>query len=249
MSFNWHARFLQQAKWTLAIRESLYLRVRISQAQKVIEIGCGTGAVSAELKDRTRAQCFGLDIDYANLRFAQTHDPRTRFINGDAGALPFFDGLFDLTFCHYFLLWVKKPLDAVREMRRITRAGGSVLSLAEPDYGGRIDFPEPLSRVGLLQTDALRRQGADPFVGRKLASIFTQAGLQQVETGVLGGQWSGTADFDSIRLEWDTLAQDLSGALSKDEYNQLKTADITAWENGERVLFVPTFYAWGIVPD
>ncbi len=249
LSFNWHDRFVQQAKWTQAIRTSLYERARLSQARKVIEIGCGTGALTSELKSITAAACYGLDIDFANLHTAHTHDPATHQVNGNALVLPFANTQFDLTYCHYLLLWVKDPLAAVREMRRITRAGGSVLSLAEPDYGGRIDYPEPLSKVGLLQTEALRGQGADPFIGRKLASIFNQAGLRQVETGVLGGQWFRDADLDSIRSEWDTLYHDLRNIISIDEFIQQKTADIAAWKAGERVLFVPTFYAWGIVPD
>jgi len=75
-------------------------------------------------------------------------------------------------------------------MARITRPGGAVLALAEPDYGGRIDYPIKLAQMGKWQIESLRLQGADPLMGRKLATIFNSAGFDSVETGVLGGQWS-----------------------------------------------------------
>jgi SAM-dependent methyltransferase len=61
----------------------------------------------------------------------------------DRHTLPF-QPVFDVTFCHFLLLWVSNPEKVVAEMGRVTRPGGSV-RLAEPDYGGRIDYPESLS--------------------------------------------------------------------------------------------------------
>jgi len=55
---------------------------------------------------------------------------------GDASRLPFADGFFDLTYCHYLFLWLKHPLQALQEMKRVTRPGGWVATFAEPDYEG-----------------------------------------------------------------------------------------------------------------
>lgn len=248
VSFNWHDRFLQQARWTRAIRQSLYQRANLASARRVIEIGSGTGVLTRELVGTTQAASFGLEIDPDRLQQAKQFDPHTRFIAGDAHHAPFPDQQFDLAFCHYFLLWASQPVDAIREMRRLTRPGGSVLALAEPDYGGRIDYPPPLELIGRLQIESLRRQGADPFTGRKLADFFHQAGLIQVETGVLGGQWTQTEDIASFQSEWDTLALDLQLTGETFDLESLKAMNIDAWQKGKRILFVPTFYAWGLVP-
>ncbi len=248
MSYNWHARFLQQALWTRAIRQSLYARARIAAAQRVIEIGCGTGVLTAELNTLTQAASYGLDMDNDNLTRARLYDPRTRFIRGDAITLPFPDQTFDLAFCHFFFLWVKQPLKVINEMRRITHQHGHILALAEPDYGGRIDYPPSLEKIGSYQTAALAKQGADPFMGRKLASLFNQAGLDHIETGVLGGQWVKTANPEFVNSEWDMLALDLGSTEQAQNIHELKQIDKEAWQKGERILYVPTFYAWGIVP-
>jgi hypothetical protein len=120
-----------------------------------------------------------------------------------------------------------------------------VLTLAEPDYGGRLDFPEPLHRLGRQQAEALRRQGADLELGRRLASLLAGAGLREVEAGVLGGRWSQPPGPAELDLEWVVVEADLEGAIPAEELRQLRLLDEAAWKRRERILYVPTFYAIG----
>ena len=98
---------------------------------------------------------------------AQSH-PQYQVDLGDAHQLPLADGCFDVCLCHFLLLWVTDPIQVLQEMYRVTRSGGVVMALAEPDYGSRIDYPQELSLLGKWQMDSLEQQGADPFIGRKL---------------------------------------------------------------------------------
>jgi cyclopropane fatty-acyl-phospholipid synthase-like methyltransferase len=47
MSVDWHARYLQQARWTRPLREYLYGKAGVDSARRVLEVGCGTGALLA----------------------------------------------------------------------------------------------------------------------------------------------------------------------------------------------------------
>jgi SAM-dependent methyltransferase len=243
----WHRRFLQQAGWTRDLRQYLYRRAKVPTARRILEVGCGTGALTAEWSALTSALIVGLDCSAPHLEFARQHDAATPFTQGDARALPYSSGVFDATYCHYLLLWVHDPLAVLAEMRRVTRRGGAVLALAEPDYGARIDYPPGLEPLGRWQYEALKRQGAEPETGRRLGALFARAGLQTVETGVLGGQWQGLPEPEVWEAEWTVLQADLQGWVSPDILAQLSTAEAAAWQRGERVLFVPTFYAWGQV--
>ena len=242
---DWHTRYVQQARWTEQLRSYLFGKVGIPAGGRVLEPGCGTGALLCEFPPLTTLH--GLDVNYAVLDKAGQHAPGAVLACGDVASLPYADGVFDLAYCHFLLLWLPDPLGALKEMRRVTRSGGVVLALAEPDYGGRIDYPEPLSQVGRWQADSLRKQGADPVMGRKLAGLFVRAGFRGVESGILGGEWHEGGSPVEDEQEWNVLAHDTEGAVSREELLRLKTLDQAARANGERVLFVPTFFAWGRV--
>jgi SAM-dependent methyltransferase len=244
---TWHSRYLQQAGWTRELRRSLLQRAGITHARCVLEVGAATGALTGELSLDWQAHVFGIDREWTRLAFARLHDPRTSFTQADAHTLPFRSGTFDLCLCHYLLLWVRDPAAVVAEMRRLTRPDGFVLALAEPDYANRIDYPRALEEIGRGQRAALAAQGANPDVGRELGRLFRRAGLREVEVGVLGAHWRGPASRADFEMEWALLEEDLSPTLTPEQRERLRGLDWTARECGERVLFVPTFFASGRV--
>jgi ubiquinone/menaquinone biosynthesis C-methylase UbiE len=241
---NWHARFTQQARWTEDIRRYLFKRIRLTTGQRLLEVGCGTGAVLSSLAG---AGCWihGLDIDQDFLHQAQQNTRSTCLVQGDAHHLPYASESFDIAYSHFLLLWVFDPARVLSEMRRVVQPGGWVLAMAEPDYGGRIDYPENLIHLGELQEAALSRQGAETRLGRRLAALFHTAGLQEVETGVLGGQWRAAPSLEDLASEWEVLESDLGDRLTPEELARFRNIDAEAWSLGQRVLFVPTFYAIG----
>jgi SAM-dependent methyltransferase len=249
---DWHARYTQQAGWTAQTRRYLYEKAGLTQTSRVLEPGCGTGAI---LKDCPAGSLHGLDWDRTHLRTARKTVPNAALVQADAVRLPYRNAVFDACLTHYFLLWV----DAARvltEMIRVTSPGGVILALAEPDYGGRIDYPAELAEIGVLQAEALALQGADIKMGRKLAELFVAAGLQNVTRGVMGGEWTHTCPGGRCQgkltgtdweLEWDTLQSDLGSSLDPARLSALRQLDSAAWQRGDRILYVPTFYAIGWV--
>lgn len=239
---NWHERYLQQASWTRELRSYLFDKARLKYAQRVLEVGCGTGAILAELS--TSASLHGLDLDPAALAECRIHAPGAILTQGDARNLPFPDESFDLTYCHFLLLWVVDPIQAVSELKRVTRRGGSILALAEPDYIGRIDRPQELSLLGQWQAESLRRQGADPSFGRQLAETFHKTGINLIETGPIQSL-EKMRSVEERKQEWDVIEADLAAFVPDEEIHRMKMLDEAAWENGQRILHVPTYFAWG----
>lgn len=241
---GWHQRYLQQATWTSQLRNYLIRKTSLSNASHILEVGCGTGAILQDLAN-TYFHTYGLDISYPNLRLAKENCPTSVLVQGDAHHLPYSDQQFDLVLCHFLLLWVKSAFHTVREMARVTRPGGVMIAMAEPDYGGRVDYPAKLSQLAEIQTQALQNQGADPWMGRKLASLFIQADILDIETGVIGGQWHPPDQEHSWQAEWQILEDDLKDVLSPHELAFYKEINRKAVISGERILYVPTFYTWG----
>ncbi len=240
---DWHARFTQQAGWTRNLRQYLFAQCGLDSALRILEVGCGTGAVLAELE--TIAAVHGLDLDPARLAQAGAHVPGAHLLCADGHALPYPDLAFDLSFCHFLLLWVRDPLQVLREMRRVTRPGGAVLALAEPDYTQRVDQPHELAELGRWQTQALHKMGADPAIGAQLGELFVEAGLELVEFGSLAPEASDPLTPDEREMEWAVIEADLAGTVPGADLKRLKKIDQAAWADGTRVLYVPTHYAWG----
>jgi SAM-dependent methyltransferase len=241
---DWHARYTQQANWTRKLREYLFQRTGLKTAQHVLEVGCGTGAVLIEIQTKS---LHGLDLLPTSLMEAREHAPAVSLTCGDVLSLPYSDKCFDISFCHYLLLWVRDPHRALKEMKRVTRRGGHVLALAEPDYSARVDMPAELALLGRWQMESLKRQGADPSLGGRLAELFYRAEIELVETGAIENQGADAPTSTEWELEWAVLEADLSGFVPVDEIKRLKELDERAWTRGERILHVPTYFAWGRV--
>jgi len=245
---DWHDRYLQQARWTSEIRQHLFNRTGASSEDEILEVGSGTGAILEKIASEGYPHLTGIDIDGKALSFTKRNNQHLELVQGDGHHLPFSNETFNISLCHYLLLWVRKPEQILAEMRRVTRSGGCLMALAEPDHQARIDYPPPLDELGRLQTHALQKQGADTAMGRKIQALFAQEGLINIETGILGGQWTVEERNKRDASEWMTLRSDLSQRLSEETLSEYKRADQQARKEGYRILFIPTFYTFGLVP-
>ena len=97
---------------------------------KILEIGCGPGAVAAALKKwYPKAEVTGLDRDSRFISFASENFPEVSFIEGDATALPFEDGAFDVTIS-YTLQEHVEPDAFWGEQMRVLKPGGVCICLS-----------------------------------------------------------------------------------------------------------------------
>jgi ubiquinone/menaquinone biosynthesis C-methylase UbiE len=245
---QWHNRYQQQARWTINLRRYLFDRAGIRLSNRVLDVGCGTGVLLEEINQISKCSIFGVDIDNNSILMAHDLVPNAITIVGDGANLPYRSGSFDLVYCHFVLLWVNNPLKVLKEMVRITRPGGYVIALAEPDYGGRIDYPISLSQIGIWQSEALLGQRANPNMGRELRSLFSNSELDTIEVGVLGGQWTNDDLSEDFDLEWDVIKSDLQKMIKfSNVADELQSLDQASRETHQRILYVPTFYAIGEV--
>ena len=233
---------MKQAEWTQYIRSHFMDQVIDSKPVRILEVGCGTGAVLSEFRD-SGAELFGIDVEYDTLQIAPP-GAIPNPIHGEAHILPFPANSFELVFCHYLLLWVDNPNLAINEMIRVTRPGGWVAAFAEPDYGGRIDSAGFSDNLKALQIMSLRIQQANPLMGRQLPGLFTESDLVNVQSGILGAEWKAD-QFHNFEHDYSVLIDDLEN--TNDPVTRAKLEELAeVIQNAQPGFsFVPTFYAWG----
>lgn len=239
-----HERYGVQARWTEKLRTELLSKISLPQRPRILEVGSGTGCITSWMASKLSQRLFGIDIDFPSVQFSLSHDPINGYAQADGVNLPFPEDCFDLVFCHFLLLWTPKPDRILAEMKRCTKVQGWVIAFAEPDYGGRIDYPQVLEPLGQYQQDALQGQGAETQRGRQLRSLFANMAFENIQAGLLGGEWDASPTKD-LASEWNVLRSDLAGLVSPQDMDRLESLDREAWTKQERILFVPTFFALG----
>ena len=203
-----------------------------------LDVGCGPGLVMDLISPFYDVQ--GLDVDPEMVTAARKRGHAVT--EGDALALPFKDGSFDLVYCSFTLLWVGDPQIAIQEMARVARK--RVVCLAEPDYGGRICVPKEVADLDTFLVRSLVAEGADPFVGRKLGMLLERAGLE-VDSGVHTGAWSPQQLRQEMDMEWDSIAGAVRTLVDGATLDRARTAWCEASLDRSLFLFNPVFHAIG----
>jgi malonyl-CoA O-methyltransferase len=112
-----------------------YLKIN---PQRILDLGCGPGFFSYELKKRyPKAQVFGLDLAYGMLHQAKKKQSWRRswsLVAADMNHMPFADASFDLIFANQVIHWGGPLAQVFRELNRIMSVHGCLMfSTLGPD--------------------------------------------------------------------------------------------------------------------
>jgi demethylmenaquinone methyltransferase/2-methoxy-6-polyprenyl-1,4-benzoquinol methylase len=104
-------------------------RASLSDRAIILDLASGTGDFSQIVRrSRPEARAIAVDVTERMLRFARTRGVRET-VCADAGRLPFADGRFDAVFIGYGLRNFPNLKQAIREVQRVTRPGGLLVTL------------------------------------------------------------------------------------------------------------------------
>jgi ubiquinone/menaquinone biosynthesis C-methylase UbiE len=162
-----------------------YLRPHLTDSTRLLDVGAGPGSITVDFA-RIVAHVTATEIDDTALSLSRDLAEARGLTNldfsvEDVHALSFADDSFDVVHAHQVLQHVGDPVQALREMRRVTVPGG-IVAARDADYAGFIWFPvlPELDRWRALYEAAARANGGEPDAGRRLLSWARAAGFEDI---------------------------------------------------------------------
>jgi ubiquinone/menaquinone biosynthesis C-methylase UbiE len=197
-----------------------YLAHRVGAGAEVLSVGCGPGVILREVVALDKSiQATGLDVSEDRIREARQRHRGVEsmsFVRGDAHAMEFPSNSFDLVYSRMLLEYLKDKEQAVREMVRVCRPGGTLLL---QDLDGQLLWHYPEDAVMQQNSEkvvtALAATGFDPFVGRKLFSFAQKAGLQHIDVQVESYHLIAGVVGPEILKQWELKLEIAAPQLKK----------------------------------
>jgi ubiquinone/menaquinone biosynthesis C-methylase UbiE len=172
----------------------------VHAGQRVLDVGCGPGALTAELVRRLGPDAVtAIDPSPPFVEAAAARFPRVDIRTGAAEDLPFPDATFDATLAQLVVHFMADAVQGLREMRRVTRPGGTVGACVW-DFG---ESGSPLSMFWRaareIDPNAPHESGRPGTHEGQLVELAHRAGLDAVEPGVV----SVTVNFATFDSWWE----------------------------------------------
>jgi len=174
----------------------------VKAGQRVLDVGCGPGALTAELVSRLGVGAVAAADPMAHfVAAARQRNPGVEVVQASAESLPFPDGAFDATLAQLVVHFMADPVQGLREMRRVTRPGGTVAACVWDHAGGRGPLAAFWSAVRELDPSADDESGLAGVREGNLAELFAQAGLGAAQVTTL----TVRVRHDSFEQWWEPL--------------------------------------------
>ncbi|MFE3038055.1 class I SAM-dependent methyltransferase [Streptomyces canus] len=190
-----HESVLRSHTWRTAANSAAYLLGSLKPHMRILDIGCGPGTITADLAALVPAgSVTGVDrepgiLDQARATATARGLTNVDFAVADVHALDFPDDTFCVVHAHQVLQHVGDPVQALREMSRVTKPGG-LIAVRDGDYAAMTWYP---ASPGLddwldLYRKVARANGGEPDAGRRLKSWALRAGLTDITAS--SGTWT-----------------------------------------------------------
>jgi len=182
----------------------------IEPHMSVLDVACGPGIVACAAA-RNASRVTGIDLTPAMIDQAQKRQRALGLSNlewrvGNASALPFSDGAFDVVLTRYSFHHLAEPMVALREMKRVCRPGGRLVVIDAT--------PSPETQAAYDRMELLRdRSHTSALTLEQLRTIGREVGLaeQHIDGYRLEAELNTLADPGDMQQLTRMLDSDIAG--------------------------------------
>ena len=185
----------------------------VRAGQRVIDVGCGPGALTAELVARLGAEAVSaVDPSEPFVAAARARNPGVDVQRASAEQLPFADRAFDAALAQLVVHFMSDPVAGLAEMARVTRQGGVVAACVWDHGGGRGPLSVFWQAARQLDPEVHDESALAGARQGHLSELFEAAGLRDIEETTV----SSSLEHPSFEDWWEpfTLGVGPAGAYA-----------------------------------
>ncbi|HZQ64758.1 MAG TPA: class I SAM-dependent methyltransferase [Gaiellaceae bacterium] len=195
-----YERFM--GRYSRALAPELARAAGVAAGERVLDVGCGTGALTTVLAGIVGAdRVSAVDPSEPFVEECRRTVPGADVRVGPAETLPFAEDTFDCALAQLVFHFVTDQAAAVSEMARVTRPGGRVAACVWDFTGGMTmmrSFWDAAREADPDAPDEVERFGGKPG---ELAGLWREAGLH----GVVDSQVAASARYESFEELWGSF--------------------------------------------
>jgi SAM-dependent methyltransferase len=221
----------------------------VEAGERVLDVGCGPGALVAELVRRVGPQHVSAAEPAPQfVEAARARNPDVDIREAPAEKLPFGDGEFDRSLAQLVVHFMRDPVAGLSEMRRVTRSDGVVAACVWDHAGGRGPLSAFWDAVKELEPEARDESHLAGARSGHLTELFGRAGLRDVHESTL----EVAVQSPSFEAWWEpyTLGVGPAGAyltdLDEERQAELRERCLRALGSGPRVITAVAWTARGL---
>jgi ubiquinone/menaquinone biosynthesis C-methylase UbiE len=169
-------------RYSLQLSPQLAELAGVRAGKRVLDVGCGPGALTAELVDRLGPEAVSaVDPSEQFVAAARARNPGVDVLQASAEDLPFPDRAFDATLAQLVVHFMSDPVAGLAEMARVTRQDGVVAACVWDFSGGDGPLGPFWAAARELDPEIADESQLPGTREGHLAELFEAAGLREIE--------------------------------------------------------------------